>query len=96
MISAQNRKKAISLVKKAVSSGARQFKACELLGISERTLQRWKRPDKNAEEDQRPYTKRVPANKLSDEDRQEILKICNSQEYKSLPPSQIVPVLAFI
>jgi len=94
MISVQDRKNAISLVKEAVDGGARQAKACELLGISGRTLQRWQKPAKNAEEDQRPYTQRVPANKLSDEERQEILKICNSQAYKSLPPSQIVPVLA--
>jgi transposase len=76
MISVQDRKNAISLLEEAVDAGARQSKACELLGISERTLQRWQKSAKNAEEDQRPYTQRVPANKLSDEERQEVLKIC--------------------
>jgi putative transposase len=94
MISVQDRKNAISLVREAVDAGARQSKTYGLLGISERTLQRWQKPAKNAGEDLRPYTQRVPANKLSDEERQEILKIGNSQAYKSLPPSQIVPVLA--
>ncbi len=82
------------MVKTACDAGARQSKACEILGISERTLQRWQKPAANAKEDQRRYTQRVPTNKLSEEEKQEILKLCNSPEYKSLPPSQIVPMLA--
>lgn len=34
-----------------------------------------------------------PANKLSDEERQQILEVCNQPEFSSLPPSQIVPTL---
>ncbi len=94
MIAAADRENAISLVKEACKTGARQFKACEMLGISERTLQRWQEPAPKAKEDQRSYTQRVPANKLSEEEKQEIINICNSEEYKSLPPSQIVPMLA--
>ena len=32
-----------------------------------------------------------PANALSDEERAEIVKVCATLEYSSLPPSQIVP-----
>ena len=35
-----------------------------------------------------------PANKLTPEERQQILKTCNEAAYQSLPPSQIVPALA--
>ena len=34
-----------------------------------------------------------PSNKLSEQERQDILDICNKPEYASLPPSQIVPAL---
>ena len=35
----------------------------------------------------------VPANKLSDEEREQIIAVANSQEFAHLPPSQIVPRL---
>lgn len=94
MISASDRKKAITLIKEAVQAGAREEVACKELGISLRTLQRW-RSDATPLEDQRPFAKRpVPHNKLSQEETQEILTVVNKPEYKSLPPSQIVPMLA--
>lgn len=36
----------------------------------------------------------VPANKLSEEEREHILAVVNSPEFASQPPSQIVPTLA--
>jgi len=45
--------------------------------------------------DQRPITKRPsPKNKLSQEERVEIIKTINSPEFADLAPSQIVPKLA--
>jgi putative transposase len=41
MISASDRGKAIELIDEAVISGARLFKACNELGITERTYYRW-------------------------------------------------------
>ena len=35
-----------------------------------------------------------PANKLSASERAAVLEACNSEEFASLPPSQIVPKLA--
>ncbi len=93
MISTPEREKAILLVQDAVKTGARQRKACEILRISERTLQRWQMQTPSAKEDQRRHTQRVPANKLSTEEKQEIINICNSESYKSLSPCQIVPTL---
>ncbi len=74
--------------------GARQSKACEALGLSERTLQRWIR-EGNVQADKRKSADRaVPTNKLTEEEQQTIVDVCNSDRFKSLPPSQIVPILA--
>ena len=95
MISIQAREKAVYLIEEACKTGARQNKACALLGITERTLQRWKNTgDQSIKKDQRQYSKSTPANKLLPEEKQEIIKICNTEEYVNLPPSQIVPALA--
>lgn len=94
MISASDRKKAITLIKEATQAGARETMACNELGISRRTLQRW-RSEATPLEDQRPLAKRPsPRNKLTQEETQEIVSIVNQPEYQSLPPSQIVPMLA--
>ena len=37
----QDRQMAIDLIEEAVDAGARRFKACEVLEINVRTLQRW-------------------------------------------------------
>lgn len=94
MISASDRQQAIILIKEAVDSGAREEAACKELGISRRTLQRW-RSTLSPIEDQRKYAKGpAPANKLSEDERQAIVETANQPEFKSLPPSQIVPRLA--
>lgn len=94
MISASDRSRAISLIKEAVASGAREKLACKELGISQRTLQRW-RSSLTPLEDQRPLAQRpTPKNKLTEEEKQRIIQILNQPKYKSLPPSQVVPILA--
>lgn len=84
---------AVDLIEEAVAAGARRQQACAVLQINVRTLQRWKKDDLK---DRRKVAaaKRVPSNKLSDEERQAILVTCNKPEFQSLPPSQIVPRLA--
>jgi len=84
----------ISLVDEAVAAGARQSKACEVIGLTTRTYQRWKHPE-NVGEDRRPLAVRPePKHKLTQEEKQQILKTINQPEYASKPPSQIVPALA--
>ena len=98
MIVAQDRQMAIDLIEEAVMAGARRHTACAVLEITVRTLQRWQKAlqDENTLADQRKAAAagRTPANKLSEEERGEILRISNSAEFRSLPPSQIVPRLA--
>jgi len=85
----------ISLIDEACAAGARLSKACDLLDLAPRTIQRW-RENGDVKADGRQLTGkcRTPANKLSEDERQRILKVANSPEFNSLPPTQIVPVLA--
>jgi putative transposase len=96
MTTTQQREQVVSWILEAVNAGARRPQACALVGITVRTLQRWK--PKGAErvsEDQRPLAERLaPANQLSTEERRQVLDTCNQPQYASLPPSQIVPKLA--
>lgn len=85
---------AIELIEEATQAGAREHMACKEIGISHRTLQRW-RNSENPLEDQRPLvTRPVPANKLSKEENLAIVAVANEPKFQSLPPSQIVPILA--
>ena len=94
MISPAHRQTAFALINEAVTAGARRAKACSALEISERTLRRWIRGGE-VHRDQRPLVPRPePANKLSAAERAAVLETCNSKEFASLPPSQIVPKLA--
>ncbi len=86
------RKEIITLVSEACESGARQSEACECIGMSAKTLQRWCRPD-NAQ-DGRLDALHDPRNKLTELERQRIIKVANEPEYANLPPSKIVPKLA--
>jgi putative transposase len=97
MISASNRSKAIELIKEAVISRARLFKACAELGITERTYYRWvKQLDTiGTIEDLRPIVERPePANKLSKQEREQIIDTVNQPGFASMPPCEIVPALA--
>jgi putative transposase len=94
MISASDRENAIMLIKEAIDAGVREKMACLELCIHQRTLRRW-RNKTTPLEDQRPHASRpVPKNKLSEEEKQSIITICNQPKFQSLPPSQIVPILA--
>ena len=94
MISTPYRQTAVALINDAVTAGARRAKACSALEISDRTLRRWTK-DGQVHPDQRPLVPRPePANKLSAAERVAVLEACNSPEFSSLPPCQVVPKLA--
>lgn len=71
--------------------GARQSEACRVIGISPRTLQRWRQ--RESLEDLRQGPQAV-GNKLSSIEIDKLLKIINSPKYVDRPPSFIVPNLA--
>jgi putative transposase len=95
MINTPDRERTVSLIKDAVTSGARKQLACEEAGINLRTYQRWTSEVQGVKADCRPTAERPePRHKLNEAERTEILSVANSEEFKSLPPSQIVPALA--
>ena len=93
MIPLPQRQQIVEWVEEANTAGARAHKACELLGIAPRTLQRWRQYGELLD-DARSTRSLVPANKLSDQEREQIKAVANSDEFAHLPPNQIVPQLA--
>ena len=82
---------AIKLIAGAVRHGARQKRACEVIGITERSLQNWRMVGLT---DRRQTAKKEPVNSLNKQEKDEILAVCNSEEFRNQPPKQIVPALA--
>ena len=82
----------INLIDKSVESGARLKKASEIVGLSARTVIRWR--GQGGGQDQRKGPLAAPANKFSQQDRQQILDTANSAPFRDLSPNQIVPTLA--
>lgn len=78
------------LIKEAIQAGARKVKACEILGLQIRTIERWE----HTLEDRRQGPLNKPSNALTEEERDEVVEIANSPEFCNLPPCQIVPKLA--
>lgn len=78
-----------------MASGARQSKCAQVLGLSLRTLLRWRIAQLIGRSDGRPAARRpVPGNALSAAERAEVLRQCNTPENASKPPAQIVVELA--
>lgn len=86
------RSEILELVASCVNEGASQAKACEIMGISTRSLQRWS--EMPGCEDQRQGPKTAPANKLTDVEREKIIAVASSPEFCDMSPHQIVPKLA--
>ena len=92
LITSVDRCRGIALIKEASLAGARRQKACEILGLTVRTLERWEKEEGHL--DRRKLSHPKPANKLTEEERKMILATANSTPYQELPPSKIVPLLA--
>ncbi len=88
----EDRKAIMSLIEEAITAGARQSKACSIIGLSPKTIQRWSQPDN--EQDGRIEAQHKPANKLTEVECQRLIATTNDPDYADLPPSQIVPKLA--
>lgn len=94
MTSLPEREQVMTMVAEAVHAGARQARACEVISLSERTLQRWQNDRAAGAGDRRPARLQTPKNRLSELERRRVLTIANSPEFGHLSPSQIVPRLA--
>lgn len=93
LVSESERMQTIELIKEAVENGARKHKACDVLEISVRTLERWEKPN-GCLDNRKTAIRPIQANQLSPEERQNVIDTANSAEYRNLPPSKIVPLLA--
>jgi transposase InsO family protein len=78
-------------ITEAVGARARWAPACQVLGLSVRTVERWRGAHP---EDARHGPRHAPANKFSGAERRTLLDTVNAAGYRELPPNQIVPRLA--
>jgi transposase InsO family protein len=82
----------LAALNEAQLTGARLHAACQVIGISARTIQRWNRqPDVD---DRRCGPRHRPGNALSVREETEVLALVTSAEYGHLSPKQLVPRLA--
>ncbi len=82
----------ITQVQEAINAGARQARACKVIGLTERTMQRWQVDQLKCY--QRTSRPQNPTNKLTVLERQKVLTVANSDEFGSMSPNQIVLILA--
>lgn len=95
MIGLEDRQALARDIEAAHTAGARLRAACEIAGISVRTLQRWKARQGLAKGDGRPAAVRpMPAHALTAAERQQILCVANEPRFADMPPARIVPMLA--
>ena len=87
-----DRSAVLALVAEAVAQGARQHTACEMVGVAERTLQRWQRPETVEDGRRGPCT--APRNKLAQREREQMVAMAARPEFCNVSPHQIVPRLA--
>lgn len=97
-MTSEDRQMAMTLIEEAHSSGARLSSACDVLELDRKTYYRWRERVLEEESliDKRTLERDIGVSKnaLSAEEKKQILDACNSPEFKSLPPGQIVPILA--
>jgi transposase InsO family protein len=80
----------LDCVDEAVCAGARLEKVCELIGVSPRTVQRWRR----GWSDRRRGPKSPVTHQLTADEQEEILAVANSPAYRNLSPERVVAKLA--
>lgn len=82
----------LELIDEMAAEGVSLAAATKVIGVSSRTVERWRRP--GGGQDRRAGPRREPSNKLSAKEREQVLKVADSPEYRDLSPKQIVPKLA--
>lgn len=82
----------LAMIDEAVTAGAALERACEVLGLTERTVQRWRAADVGDDERAGPRTR--PANAFTPAERAKVLAVVSEPENRDLSPKQIVPRLA--
>jgi putative transposase len=82
----------LAAIHEAVAAGARLAVACGIVGLSARTVQRWRlRP---GGDDLRQAPRQRPPNALTAEEMAQVLAVMTSPRYAAVSPKQLVPQLA--
>lgn len=82
----------MTLLDEAVGAGARLRIVARTMGLTARTIQRWRDRGPTGE-DRRFGPRTAPGNKLSHLEQRRALELVNAPEYRDLSPKQIVPRL---
>jgi len=82
----------LAAVGEAQATGARLHAACGVMGLSARTIERWRRQP--GRDDRRCGPRRRPRNALTEAEEAHLLAVMTSARYGHLPPKQLVPRLA--
>lgn len=90
MNSTQIKAQVVKEISETAAQGARLSACCAMLGISLRTFERWRSP----KADGRKGSWRVTANKLTPEERKEVISVSCSERFQNDYPSEIVAKLA--
>lgn len=95
MIGLEDRQEIARDIDAACNAGARLEPACEVMGITARTLQRWRAGCGLVSGDGRPAaTRPTPAHALTPVEREHIVHVANEPRFADMPPARIVPALA--
>jgi putative transposase len=88
----EDRRSCIEMVQQAKANGARRQASCAVLEVSLRTVERWEKARDQGDQRRGPAT--GCAHALSAQEKQTIVKVSSSPEYRDLSPWQIVARLA--
>lgn len=81
-------------IEEARCAGARLRRACEVVGLDTRTVQRWLERGSDGGDDRRRGPNTRPGNALSEAERAEVLAVAHRAEFRDATPKSIVPTLA--
>jgi transposase len=82
----------LSAIDQAQAGGARLVQACQTVGISARTIERWRGHPKGDDARHGPHHR--AHNALSPAEEAQVLSVLTSSRYAELSPKQLVPQLA--
>lgn len=82
----------LDAISDAQRAGARLSAACRLVGVSARTVERWRREPEGTDQRSGPRTR--PCNALTPAEEAQLVTVMTSPRYRHLSPKQLVPELA--
>ena len=88
----EDRVTCLALVQEAVDAGATRAASCEVLELSVRTHERWRLTEGQA--DLRAGPGSLPPHALTEEEKNKMIEVANSEIYRDLGPWKIVAKLA--